>query len=432
MLYAIDFGTSNSLLCAATREEVLGPIPLERSPAPGQDPTVLRTLLYFPSMKQVYYGREAITHFTQNDFEGRLIRSIKRQLPVRSFVGTFVDERPVNLEDLISFFLAEMKRRADAHFGADVRAVLLGCPARFSENAEDDAFAQYRLERAARLAGFERIHFCPEPLAAAYDFRQEMKRPHLVLVADYGGGTSDFTVVRLNPVDSADGFDARRDVLAIDGVPLAGDALDGSVMREKISPYFGSQVEYRVPFGSNVIKMPRLLMEKICSPTEISLLRRRDTLEFFKNVREWSLGGDDRQKMDRLFCLLEDQLGFEVFEVIERCKRALSDAGQTEFRVDYPGIEIAMPLTRDEFDRFTQPPRDRIIEALDRTLAKAGVPASEIDLVCSTGGTAKVPAIHAAMVERFGSAKILEHRHFHSVVGGLGKRAREILREGAI
>ncbi|MBI3543201.1 MAG: Hsp70 family protein [Deltaproteobacteria bacterium] len=419
LIYAIDFGTSNSLLAAATPEGELAPIPLD---VEAPDPTILRSILYFPSMNECFYGQRAIDEFTRHDMEGRLVRSIKKYLPVRSFVGTYVDNRPLNLEDIIAIFLGELRRRANAHFDADVDSVVLGRPAKFSGEEGDDAYAQYRLERAARGAGFKHIEFLAEPLAAAFDFRGQIAEPKLVCVADFGGGTSDFTVVRIRP----DGYDRERDVLSIGGVSVAGDALDGAVMRGRIARHFGADVEYKVPFGSNVLRMPRDLMEKICSPADISLLRERDTFEFLKNVRTWSLGGKDREKMDRLFCLIEDQLGFKVFEEIERTKRALSDAASAKFVFDYPGAEVEEKFTLKGFEELIAPKTDAILTSLDETVAAAGLKFADIDLVCCTGGTARVAVLRRALEERFGVGKLQQHNNFHSIVRGLSSRARQL------
>jgi hypothetical chaperone protein len=434
LVYAIDFGTSNSLLAAGSPGRVHAPIPIDPEPEGaeaarrGADPTILRSVLFFPTIKQCYYGARAIREFAHHDMEGRLIRSIKKFLPVRSFGGTFVDDRPLSLEDIIAAFLGEMRRRANAHFGQDVTSAVLGRPARFADSDEDDAFAQARLEKAARKAGFSHVEFLAEPIAAAYGFGERLGAgegsrtgPEVVLVGDFGGGTSDFSVIRL-------GRDSHREsqVLAIGGLSVAGDALDGALMRHKVSPHFGACVSYQVPFGSNVLTMPRDLMTRLCSPADISLLRKRDTLEFFRNVRTWSLGREDRAKMDQLFCLLENQLGFPVFEEIERTKRRLSESARTEFAFSYPEIEIREPVTRREFDEFTSDQVGAILEVLDRTIKEAGVGTEGIDVVCCTGGTAKVPAIYEGMVARFGKAKVQHHNHHHSVVEGLAHRAMEL------
>jgi hypothetical chaperone protein len=415
LTYAIDFGTSNSLLGAADRDGPRGFAPLD----PGaSNPAVLRSLLYFPSAKQVYFGSEAVKEFSARDHTGRFIRSIKKQLPSRSFVGTFVDNRPFNLEDLIGVFLGEMRKRANEFYGADVTSVVLGRPARFALDEADDRYAEGRLEKAARIAGFKEIEFFPEPVAAALGYGADSTQESLVLAVDYGGGTSDFTVYRIGSSEFR-----SSDVLAVGGIPLAGDALDASVMRERISPHFGTGVSYKVPFGSNVLTMPRHLMERICHPSEISLLRAQDTMEFFKNVRQWALGGEDKQKMDRLFTLLEDQLGFPLFEKIEAAKRALSVADSADFVFDYPGIDIQEAISRAQFETYTAPTLEAITASLDETLQSAGVTPQSIDRVLCTGGTARVPWIRRSLESRFGREKLHDLDPFSGVARGLMTRA---------
>lgn len=255
LVYAIDFGTTNSLLAAADENGVYAPIPLDPF---AIDPTILRSVLYFPNQKTCFYGAQAISEFTHQDMHGRLLRSVKKFLPSRSFIGTYIENRPMNLEDLIGIFLKELRRRANEHFGQDVDAVVLGRPAKFSQDPADDQWAQYRLEKAARIAGFKTIDFCPEPIAAAREFRAQINETKTALIADFGGGTSDYTVLKIGK-----GPYRSSDVLAIGGVSIAGDALDGAVMRKRIAPHFGSEVRYQVPFGSNILQMPTFLAERI-------------------------------------------------------------------------------------------------------------------------------------------------------------------------
>lgn len=417
--YAIDFGTSNSLLAAAGSGKLFPPIPLD-SQAP--DATILRSVLFFPNMRTCFYGLSAIEEFKRHDLEGRLIRSIKKYLPIRSFVGTWVEDRPMNLEDIIGTFLREMKRRADLHFQANITTVVLGRPARFADDDSDDQYAQYRLERAARVAGFKEIAFVPEPVAAAFELKAELDRPKIVLVGDFGGGTSDFTVIRVGKETFK-----KSDVLSIGGVSLAGDAMDGMMMRRRLLTYFGSDVSYVVPFGSNVLRMPTYLIDKLCSPADVVLLRKRDTLEFFRNVQQWSLTGADRYKMDRLFCVIEDNLGFDIFESIERAKRHLSDEEVSSLCFEYPGIQIREEVKREEFESYIAEISEKILASLDETLKCAQISSEEIDLVYCTGGTAKVPLIHRELVRRFGRERVQTRAHFHAVVQGLSVRAQEML-----
>ena len=421
LVYAIDFGTSNTLLGAADENGPRGFAPIDPS---ASDPSVLRSLLYFPSAQQVFYGAEAVREFASRDQTGRFIRSIKRQLPSRSFIGTFVDNRPFNLEDLIGIFLGEIRKRANAHFGQEVTHVILGRPARFSPDDADDRFAQGRLEQAARLAGFEEIEFFPEPVAAAFGYDpSSIESRGLVLAADYGGGTSDFTVYRLGTRKFQ-----PSDVISMGGVSVAGDALDASLMRNRIAQHFGTGVQYQVPFGSNVLTMPTHLMERICHPAEISFLRKQDTMEFFRNVRQWSLGGDDKEKMERLFTLLNDQLGFPLFEKIELTKRALSSADSSVFEFMYPDVEITEKIFRSEFESYCSGAFDSVTRSLDETLRAAQVKPGSIDRVLCTGGTARVPWIRQSLIARFGKEKLFDLDPFRGVAQGLMQRALEVAR----
>lgn len=414
-LYAIDFGTSNSLLCGVTPRAVDAPLALDPH---ASDPTVFRSILFYSESSTWHFGAEALTSYVAEGMRGRFLRSLKRFLPMPSFEETRIGSRSIKLETLVGIFLREMRSRANQHYGADVKRALFGRPARFSENDDNDALAEERLRAAAEFAGFEEVHFCPEPIAAAYDFRSRLSEPKVVLVADFGGGTSDFTVARLTPDQS------QAEVLAIGGVSVAGDALDGAIMRHKVSRHFGSQVKYRVPFGSNVLSMPKPLMEALCSPAETCLLAHRDIMAFLRDIKSGSLGPDDKQHIDQLLCLVEDSLGFQIFEAIEHVKRELSDSEQARLLFDYPGIAIDEPLSRVEFQDFSAPQVDAILASLDRTLQASGLGAEGIDLVCCTGGTARVAALATGIQARFGAEKLVRLRSLHSVIQGLGQRAR--------
>ncbi|MEZ4293487.1 MAG: Hsp70 family protein [Polyangiaceae bacterium] len=378
-------------------------------------------MLFFGEGGHFSCGAAAIHDFVEGGMGGRFIRSIKKYLPDRGFAGTQIGFRTLTIENLIAVFLRTMRERANEHFGVSVERVVLGRPAKFSAREEEDACAQDRLERAARLAGFTEVSFCPEPVAAAHDFHLDLERPSHVLVADFGGGTSDFTVVRMH----RGGF-SPDDVLALGGVSLAGDVLDGCIMRRKVARHFGADVTYKVPMGHNVLPMPRPIIEKLCSPADMTVLRHRDILAFLEDVKAWSLGKDDRRRMDQLLTLVEDSLAFQIFDAIERSKCELSDRTETTIAYDYPSIHIRETMTRGDFEAAAERPIDTIIEAMDRTVESAGLSHAEVDVVCCTGGTAKVPKIARAIEERFGSGKVRTLRAFHSVVQGLSERARQI------
>ncbi len=418
LVYAIDYGTSNSLLAAVKDGVVLPPIPVDPL---AEDPTVLKSVLYSPTLGNWYYGARAIDAYGEALAEGRIFRSVKKYLPETGFNGTAVHGRFFNLSELVAVFLRELKARADAHFGEESTSVVLGRPAAFSLDGEADKLAERRLEAAARLAGFKSVAFCPEPVAAAYEFRHRLTEPKTVLVADFGGGTSDFTVLRL----SQSGF-AEKDVYAIGGVPIAGDRFDGSIMRNMIAPHFGSEIIYKMPMGSVELRIPQHLINRLCNPADVSFLARNDVLGLLKDAQKWSIDAESAKRMDRLFVLVEEHLGYKVFRAIERTKIRLSDESSDTFRFQHPGIDLEEEIFAADFKSASHDLVERIAFSMDETIKKAGVTNAQIDLVCCTGGTAKLPALHHELVRRFGKEKLIQHRHFHAVALGLAERAKAI------
>jgi hypothetical chaperone protein len=199
-------------------------------------------------------------------------------------------------------------------------------------------------------------------------------------------------------------------------------------MRHGIAEHFGSRVRYQVPFGSNWLEMPAPLMEKLCSPAEICLLARGDVLEFLRGVRSGSATAEDKQRVDQLTTLIEDGLGFQLFEAIEQEKRALSSESAAVFRFEYPGIDVNENFTRQRFEAASSRISTSILTRLDEVLARANLTPEDVDRVCSTGGTAKVPIIQRGLEARFGAGKLQALSSFHAVIQGLAERARVHLR----
>lgn len=417
-VFAIDFGTSNSLLAAASSDRVFEPVPLDPD---ASDPTILRSALYFMRLEQGHFGVSAIRALLAEGFRGRLIRSIKRHLPSRSFTATMIGSRHATLEDLIGAFLRTMRQRANDHFGVDVRRAVMGRPARFSNNAEDDQLAESRLLKAATIAGFEDVTFCPEPVAAAYDFADDLREPRVVLVADLGGGTSDFTIVRMGS-----GRFRQEDVLAVGGVATAGDAIDGALVRSTVAPHFGARARYRVQLGHLDLDMPKQLIEILSSPADLTVIDRGKLLRQLNDIRSGLVDKDDRPKLDRFVALVEDGLGFSLYEAVETAKRRLSDASETTLDVDEPSLAFSETVTRPALDDVAAKPVAAIVAALDKTLETAGLTPDQIDILCLTGGTSRMPLVAAALAERLPRAETRRLKSFHSVVVGLAHRAREL------
>jgi hypothetical chaperone protein len=270
------------------------------------------------------------------------------------------------------------------------------------------------MQKAAETAGFKHFEFVPEPLAAALDLRRTLTEEKIALIGDFGGGTSDFTLIRLGP------FPFKKEhVLGLDGCPLAGDALDSLFMSERLNTYFGAKAQYKVALGRNHLQMPQSITDRLNRPAHIVHLKEPATYEFIREVRKGSLGQKDKDAIDRLFTLIDDQQIFSFFEDIEKTKRGLSDLEKAGFQFDYPGLEIEDQFLREDFYTWADPIKEKIFASMDECIRQAGIKLEDVDLVCLTGGSAQVPMFRAEFERRFGAAKLQTQAHFHSVLSGL-------------
>ena len=303
-ILAVDFGTSNSLVGAWSDGKRIEALSLDSF---ANDPTVMRTLLYFPNADECFYGAEAIKQYLENEMEGRLFRSFKSQLPNQMYLGTSVGNRLLTLENMVGIFLLELKKRAENLLQKDIDSVVLGRPARYSLDAVSDGFALHRMQKAAEFARFKNIEFMPEPLAAALDYRRKISSEKTVLIGDFGGGTSDFTIIKLGPFQFQ-----REHVLGLDGCSIAGDALDSLFMSQKLGAYFGTKAKYRMPLSSNWLTMPPSVSDRLNFPSQIVHLKEPSTYQFIQEVKKCAPQGEDHKALERLTTLIDDQQIFSL------------------------------------------------------------------------------------------------------------------------
>jgi hypothetical chaperone protein len=415
-ILAIDFGTSHSLVGALHKGKRVDALAIDPS---NSDPSLMRTLLYFPHADLCYYGSEALKQFAENDMEGRLFRSFKSHLPNQNYLGTLIDNRIMTLENMVGLFLLELKKRSEKILGTPVTKAVLGRPARYSMDAVNDEFAIHRMRKAAEFAGFKEIIFVPEPLAAALEFRREIKEEKTILIGDFGGGTSDFTIMKITKKDFK-----KEDVLAVEGCPLAGDALDSVFMSSRLNRGFGAQTKYRMPMSDNLLTMPMAVMDRLNKPSQIVHLKEKETYHFIKEVQKCALKKEDQHAIDRLFILIEDQQIFPFFEEIEKTKKTLSQKPTSSFSFEYPDLETNEVFSSVEFETWSDKIKTDIFAALDRCVTSAALKESEIDHVFLTGGTAHVPFVQKEFIHRFGAEKMQTKNFFHSILSGLIESAK--------
>lgn len=410
-ILAIDFGTSHSLVGAYVDNKRIEALPIDSL---SNDPSLMRTLLYFANQDECYYGAEALKKYSDFEMDGRLFRSFKSHLPNKNYIGTVINNRILTLENLVGLFLLEIKKRAEKQLGLKIDKAVIGKPARYSMDDIADGFALHRMKKATEFAGFKEVQFIPEPLAAALDFKRKIQDEKIILIGDFGGGTSDFTAMKITKKPFQ-----KSDVLGVDGCPMAGDSFDSLFMQNRLNKTFGANAVYRLPMSENILKMPAAVMDRLNKPSHIVHLKEKETYEFIREVQKCALKPADQLNIDRLFILIEDQQIFPFFEEIELTKKTLSNKPTAQFNFTYPDLETKEVFSTIEFETWAQPIKTEIFAALNRCLAQAHLQPNNIDYVFLTGGTAHVPFIQNDFKKLFGSEKLQATNFFHSILSGL-------------
>ncbi|MEZ5276484.1 MAG: Hsp70 family protein [Opitutaceae bacterium] len=419
-VYGIDFGTSNSSVSVWDREQrSVMDHPLLRHQEP--------TLMYFPharafgaNTRELFFGQEAIDHYIADNMDGRLLQAIKTILPDETFTETIINNETYTIEELVAHHLRNLKLRADRATGIDGKDVILGRPAVFHEDPKRDHLAENRLRSAARLAGFETIHFQYEPIAAARTYETSLTQPQTVLVGDFGGGTSDFTLMRLDP---AKRFlnDREVDVLATGGVPSAGNRLDAEVMWYKLTPLFGRNATYSEFGREKILPVPTWPHHQICQWDRVPFLNK--DIRLIEKLEHFVRRSDQPEGFTRLLSLIRRNLGFSLFQQIERSKIRLTTEDRTHLTFPDAVISISESFDFREFREMTASVTTAITSALDTTLARAGLDPDTIDCVFLTGGSSLVRNIRSIFTDRFGEDRIRTGDTFASVSRGLALSA---------
>ncbi len=420
----LDFGTTNSALAVADADgATLARFPL----ADGGSTSTFRSVLYFdPQVRDgagaigTFAGPEAIHRYLVGDGSGRLIQSVKSYLASGLFQGTSVSGRTYALEDLVSVILRELRAGAERDLGPLGRSAVVGRPVRFSnmESAADEALALARMRTALGRAGFDDVVFEYEPVGAAHFYESGLDHDELVMIGDFGGGTSDFCLMRVGP--TARRGDTPR-ILGTEGVGLAGDAFDSELVERVVSPRLGMGGSYRSYLDGKVIAIPPWIFQKLRRWHHLSFLKSRDTLRFLQDIRSQAI---EPARIDALLHLVEYDLGFQLYRVVEGAKVALSSHEATDLTFIDPPVDVRETIPRAAFESWISAELSAIHGCVDRLLTATGVSAGDVDRVFLTGGSSLVPAVRAIFTRRFGEDRVRAGDALTAVALGLALRAR--------
>jgi hypothetical chaperone protein len=423
-MFGIDFGTTNSSIARADEQ---GRVKLVQFPAAGGPVSAYRSLLYLEQTKtktrsqlHSWSGPEGIERYLAAEPKGRLLQSLKSYLSSRTLTGTEVFGRPQLLEDLVARILGDLRKHAENYFGCPVTSATVGRPVHFvgAESSDDDAFALERLRESFSRAGFTHVEFEFEPVAAAYHYASTLTREELVLIGDFGGGTSDFSLLKLRP--QAPEQKQRTELLATSGVGLAGDAFDARLVRHLVSPHLGAGTLEKSG-RKTLVAVPSWVYIRLEHWHHLSFLRTRAVGEMLRAARVRAL---EPEKIAALSELIEADLGYQLHQAVQSTKVALSRQDQAEFRFRNHGFDLHASVTRAQFESWIASDLTAVEQAIQEVMTKSGMDDSAVDRVFLTGGTSLVPAVRRIFEHRFGHDRVRAGNEFTSVASGLALRAR--------
>ena len=404
----VDFGTTNSVVTAIGPD---GTASTSRFGAPGLD-TFRSVLCFWTAIRQRgtrllhAAGPEAIEAYLADPLDARLMLSLKTYLAQASFTQTQVFGTALSLEALVGLFLRALLGAAGVPPGASIVA---GRPVRFAGEAADDALGEARLRATYQHAGAGRMHLAPEPEAAGYRFTRGLDAPATVLIGDFGGGTSDFSLLRFEP-DQA----RPTTALASSGVGVAGDSLDFRIIDRVVSPLLGKGGSYSP--GNTPLPVPPEFYSSFARWHRLSQMRSPRTLRDIAAVAGMAA---DPQPLRHLIRLIEDEAAYPLYQAVAAVKAELSRADHATLRFVHEDFEVSAPIARHEFEAWIAPDLAHMAAGIDHALAQAAIPASAVDRVFLTGGTSFVPAVRALFTKRFGAGRVSAGGEFVSVSEGL-------------
>jgi hypothetical chaperone protein len=424
----IDFGTTNSVIAVA---DAAGDVHALTWPSADGGTATYRTATYRTALAfrpvrtdgtlttATRAGPDAIAWALDPAPQQRFIQSIKTHLASRAFRESRIFGTRYQLEDIIALFLRHLVDEGAWPANAQPSGktcIVAGRPVVFAGDRADEALAMDRLRSAFAKAGLAAPEFAYEPLGAAYWYARGIDRPQTVLVADFGGGTSDFSVMRFSHLDQR----LHAESLAHDGVGVAGDTFDYRIVDNAIAPQLGKQATYRSLMKQ--LPVPQHFFAAFSRWHQLSWLKDPKVLADLDAIID---AADQPDRLSALRTVIDHDLGLDLYAAVTATKAELSAAPGAELRFDRYGVKLDTSITRADFERWIANDLAAIDTAMGRALASSGIPDQDIDAVFLTGGTSYVPAVRGLFERRFGEARMHIGNAFQSVASGLALLARD-------
>ena len=403
----IDFGTSNSAMAWRTQGQTAQLVPLE-----GRAAAMPTALFFNYEDKTTHYGRDAMQQYLAGE-EGRLMRSLKSLLGSSLLQDkTAVHGKLVSYEDIIAMFLQHLAGQAQQHMGGMPERVALGRPVHFVDgNPERDAQAQASLQAAAHTAGFKEVAFQLEPIAAALDYEQRLSEEACILVVDIGGGTSDFTVVRLGP-QHAGKQDRTEDILATTGVHIGGTDFDYKLNVAEVQPLLG--LGHHGPSGREV---PSRVFYDLSTWHLIQWLYAAKSMREVEALRN---DFTDRNLHARLMRVLEEQAGHRLADAVEQGKiTASSTAAVAQMDLGWVEAGLAAHISPEGLAQHLQAQLADVVKCAEECVNKAGLRKEQVTALYLTGGSSALQTLRDALSVAFPATPQVAGDLFGGVASGL-------------
>lgn len=402
----IDFGTSNSTV-GFMENGAPRLIALEAG-----EVTMPSAVFFSFEDDRTYFGRGAVSRYTEN-VEGRLLRALKSVLG-SSLIHekTRIKAHSIAFSDIIGSFLHFLKENLENHLGGPVDNIVLGRPVQFvDDNPQADRRAQDELEKAAQRRGFANIEFQFEPIAAALDYEQQVRGEELALIVDIGGGTSDFSIVRVSS-DRAKQADRKDDILANHGVHIGGTDFDRLLSLARLMPEFG----YRTQTKDGKRFLPAGYFNDLATWQRIHMLYTNRAMTDLKQIRYEAA---QPELVERMIDVVANRQGHAAVGAVERAKIALTDETESAIKLQLTDETLDLPVTRDQLNDAISATVDRVQNAVSETLALAGIAPEQITALFLTGGSSAIPLLRENVLHMLPAATVVEGDMFGSVGRGL-------------
>ena len=408
----IDFGTTNTVVARSDGAGGSQLIDFVGAEATG---AVFRSALCFWEEERGWNGVAhdagpwAVAEYLQSPLDSRFVQSFKTVAASPLFERAQIFGRNFRFEDFGRLFLQKLVTHAGGALDSRPPRIIVGRPVVYAGARPDPELARSRYDAMFAEFGVD-LHYVYEPLGAAFSYAARLTEPATVLVADFGGGTTDFSVVRV----AAPGAARRCVPLASSGVGIAGDRFDRRIMDRLVLPLLGKGSSYR-SFGKE-LEIPGGYFADFADWSRLALMRNRRTLEELRKLQRSAI---DPAPIGRMIALIEHEQGFPLYDAVGKVKRALSEREEAELTFSGGGIEIVAPVRREDFEGWIADDLRLIEEALDLALSRADMPTNAIDRVFLTGGSSLIPAIRAMFDRRFGADRIATGGELTSIAHGL-------------